>query len=186
MTGARSSFMLKLLDHLSRFTGIHLIETSAPAACRDDEVTLDIRSFRQIDTFSCGAGAGFSVVSTFHPEAEFDDFYKALRPRHGEGTSTAQLTRALKQFKIGYRLREYMSFQEITKSIDDGFPIIVGRLTEHGEDHWSVIYGYGLDPKCVFLIGRSGNPFLQAKTDWDEFRSSFRAVRGPAIQCWGR
>lgn len=178
--------MLKLLDYLSGLTGVHVMESNLPSARNDNEVTLDVRGFRQTDTYSCGASAGFSVVSTFHPEVDFDDFYEVLRPKPGAGVNAQNLCRALRRFKVGFKTREYMSFEQIAKSIDDGFPIIVGRLTEHGEDHWSVVYGYGREPKSVFLICRSGNPLLPAKMDWDSFRSSFRAVRGPAIQCWGR
>lgn len=174
------------LDWFSKLTGVHAIRSSLPMSQSDDEVTLDIAGYRQTDTFSCGASAGYTIVKTFHPEVDFDDFFTALRPDPERGVSVSMLLRALKKFKVGTSIKDYMSFREIAKAIDSGYPVIVGRLTEHGQDHWSVIYGYGNNPQRVFLVNRSGNPLLPPIMGWTEFQSSFRAVGGPAIKCWGR
>lgn len=173
------------LDWFSKLTGIHAIRSNLPMAADENEVTLDIAGYRQTDTYSCGAAAGFSIARTFHPEVTYEDFFTALRPHPVHGVSPHRLKKILKKFGVGTSMREYMTFEQIAKAIDDGFPIIVGRLTEHGQEHWSVIYGYGVLPQRVFLIGRSGNPLLPPIMTWTEFESSFRAVRGPAIKCWG-
>lgn len=177
--------LFNVFDQISRWTGIKALRGSTTLARQDDEVTLDLPTYHQVDTFSCGATAGFSVVAAFRQDCSFDQFYESLAPIPGQGVSCGRLVRTLRKFRVGCRVQEYMSFNQIVKSIDAGFPIIAGRLTEHGEDHWCVVYGYGRQPKRVFLIGRSANPLLPAQIDWEAFRSSFRAVRGPAIQCWG-
>ena len=177
--------MLALFDCLSRWTGIRCLPKQLPYAEGPEECTLDIPGFQQVDSFSCGAIAGYTIVATFHPEVTFDDFYEVLSPRPKAGVSSNKLVRTLNQFGIGTRFSRRLSFGAVVTSIDDGLPIIVGRLTEYNQDHWAVLYGYGTDPQRVFLSGRSANPLMSSVMEWTAFHSSFMAVRGPAIKCWG-
>lgn len=81
-----------------------------------------------------------------------------------------------------------MKWNDIRQTIDQGYPMLIGTGgDENGEaDHWSTLYGYGTNPRRVFL----GNQTLlfrnQVCVDWTEFVHEWWNPRGKAIVCWGK
>lgn len=151
------------------------------------EHKLDVPFYSQNDWYSCGATAGWAVVKTFHPKANWKAFYQAVNPLPMEGTTTGKLLRALRQFGIGVSIRETLSFADIAQAIESGFPLIVGiRHQDPVSDHWIVIYGIGRKPQRIFACNQIyAWSRSRAELSWDEFRRLWNP-RGHGFLCWGK
>ena len=147
-------------------------------------------SYCQTDWYSCGPIAAWSVLETFHPDADFATFYHACRPLPTEGTSESKLVKALRQHGVGISVRHDLTFDRIASAIESGFPIITGvGEDESGDgDHWVVIYGVSRKPKRLFVsnIVRMHNPFNSREAfTWSEWREEWNP-RGEGLVCWGK
>jgi hypothetical protein len=177
------------LDAFSSWTGLKAIPALLPLSPDEDAVLLDVPSFSQVDTFSCGAIAGWSIVETFRPRANFWRFYQAVRPEPGVGVGPRRVLAALKKFRIGTHLRYKMDWKDIRATIDKGFPMLIGTGKEDPDaqgDHWSTLVGYANHPRRVFLGNQPGLLRNQVCVEWAEFRNEWWNPRGAAIVCWGK
>jgi len=151
---------MDLADKISDFTGYAAVRewTPTPAA---DEVILDLKPYSQIDSFSCGATAGFSVVKTFKPRAKFETFYATVNPHPENGTSTTRLIKGLRSSGVHVSARSRLSYRELIRQIDGGSPVIV-VITNYGADvaHWCVAYGFGTDH---VVLSSNGIPWIHRK-----------------------
>lgn len=153
------------------------------------ESKLLMPSYCQTDWYSCGPIAAWSVLETFHPDADFATFYHDCRPLPTEGTSEGKLVKALRKHGIGISVRHDLTFEKIARAIESGFPIItgVGHDYEDG-DHWVVIYGVSRKPKRVFVsnIVRWHFPFNSREDfTWKEWLKEWNP-RGDGLVCWGK
>ena len=171
-----------IFDTITHWLGAHAAKQPLEYAETDDEVTLDIHSLTQVDSYSCGAVAGAMVVKTFYPEVRFKDFYKAVNP-YPDGVTTTKLVRALRDFNVGCRIMRSLTFKGIREAIDGGCPVIVNILCSSDVDHFMVIYGYNPDPKQVFISPDNG--WSRKRMAWSRFKNRTAQVDGRGIVCWG-
>lgn len=149
------SFISTFWDDFWEKTGIELISQPLNDPSDDEsETILEIPGYRQTKSYTCGFVAGLMILHTFRPTASITNFYHAVSPLQKEGTTTAKLVSALRLFKIGVKTRRNMTFDEIAEAIEDGTPI--ATTIEKGKDeHWIVIYGYGVGPSRLFIAGNN-------------------------------
>ena len=72
--------------------------------------------------------------------------------------------------------------------LNEGYSMLIGTgFNEDGEGaHWSTLYGYGTNPRRVFLGNQPGLLRNQVCIDWPEFLDEWWNPRGTAIVCWGK
>ena len=152
----------------------------------DGETKLAVPFYCQTDWYSCGAIAGWSVVETFHPKADFARFYRDCNPSPTEGMGETRLIRALRKHGVGVGIRRDFDFDSIAEAIESGYPIIAGVGHEFSDgDHWIIIYGVGYHPKRVFLANIVRPGCSREEFTWREFRSEWSS-RGHGLMCWGK
>ena len=181
-----NAIITRCLDDLSERTGYAAIGEGIALVAAKDEVTLGIQALTQLNSFCCGATAGFTVAGTFHPQADFGEFYAAVHPDPDLGVSRTRLVRALRGFGVGVRQERGLAFEKIRRAIDDGFPIITD-IYEPGQEcgHWVVLYGYGRKPRRVFLAVRGLPFFNRNRYAWEEF-SRWQTPGKIGLVCWGK
>src|ERR1044071_1655927 len=174
-----------VIDTISETTGIWAIPELLPMASNDNEVTLNVPGYCQVNTYACGAVAGLMVLKTFRPKASTDAFYRRVNPHPEPGCGTGKLIRALRRSGLGVSDRDDLTFHRLCREIDEGFPVIVvieNPLFE--SSHWIVIYGYGRKPDRVFLA-TNGFPILNRKiVPRKDFERIWRP-RGNGLVVWG-
>lgn len=161
--------------------------------------SLDLRGYRQLDGFSCGAVSGWMVVKTFHPQASYKAFYECCHPDPEEGMETQPLVRALRAASVGVSVRRSkLTFTEIKKTIGLGFPMIVS-IDKPAVEHWVVLYGYEerrngrTVERSVYLAGNNwfGLERLLGRYRIEDQRvcayADFRRLqRDETLVCWGK
>ena len=152
----------------------------------DTETKLAVPFFCQLDWYSCGAVAGWSVVKYFHPEAKFWAFYSDVSPLPLVGTSEGKLVRALRRHGIGVSIRRHLRFADLCASIESSCPVIVGVGHEYPDgDHWLVIYGVGRQPQRIFACNWVRPGRSRETLTWAEFRALWNPT-GHGLVCWGK
>ena len=141
-----------VLDAVSDWTDCVATRVPLRRACGSDEITLDLPGYVQLDSYGCGAIAGVMALKHFKPRASFTAFYGRVSPHPENGTATYRLIRALRQSGLRVSERHDLSFADLCAAIDAGSPVIVVVHNPGADDtHWVVVYGYGRNPKRVFL-----------------------------------
>lgn len=173
-------------DNIPRALGLRLVPDLLPERARANEFKLRLRGFSQLDSYSCGVAAGWSVLRYFNPEANFREFDRACSPHPEWGTPTRRLVTALR--KNGLRIHRLgdLDFDAIKSFLESGFPILTTIRERHWEDnlhHWAVIYGFGSKPRRMHIVGRSGAPgFAKMEMAWRKFKSIWSA-QGEGLVC---
>ena len=128
-----------------RFPPIPIMGPSAP---REDEGTiLEGPRFRQLDWFSCGAVAGWSVIKSIYPDrdrSDYSNFYRDCRTSRENGTSWSGLIKAMRSHGMTVSVRKgALSFAALKREIENGHPLIA-VIDVPGKDylHCVAIYGY--------------------------------------------
>jgi hypothetical protein len=108
---------------------------------------LEVPQFEQLDGFSCGFVAGWTVIKTIYPERNFKDgrsFYASCNPDVEMGTSTYKLVKALRAHGIRVGLRSgAIAFSLFKKALEDGCPLIADiDCPDTDYRHWVTVYGY--------------------------------------------
>jgi predicted double-glycine peptidase len=169
-----------LIDGGAQTIGFAAVREWTPTP-RPGEYILALVAYTQIDTFSCGAVAGASVVKSFYPRAKFEDFYARVDPDQETGTSTSVLRKALRQSGIALRSAR-LSYKNLLAQIRKGYPVIVVIRNPGAESyHWVVAYGFGRDH---IILASNGIPWVHKKRIT---RKDFMAIwqRGHAgLVCW--
>lgn len=167
----------QIMDKLSDWTGVtYFIDPLEYASCKGEK-TLPISGYRQLDSYSCGFVAGLMVLHLFQPNADGEEFYQDVEGDE-DGTTTAQLRRALKQWGVRTSHRQRLNRRSIVSCIDNGNPVIIG-VKKPPSDHWVVIYGYG--PDYLFMAG-DGLPWMSKKISMRRFMH-YWSPRGSGIVC---
>jgi hypothetical protein len=182
----------KSLDSLSSLTGWRIVPE--PLAHPDDPnvCTLDVPGYKQIESYTCGYVAGAMIMHTFHPRRSLERMIKLCAPDYETGVQTTTLVRALRASGIGVAVRENLTFADICKAIESGYPIVTLTKTPR-EDvvHWVVIYGYGKATNRLFIAGDDKWNFIgtllgRKEVSWSDFQRSIWGQRGFGLICWGK
>jgi hypothetical protein len=153
----------------------------------EDEVKLELIGYRQLDEYSCGPVAAWSILEIFHPGVvSFPTFYKDCKMDE-DGSNEYQIINALRKNGVGIGIRDELDFEDIVKIIDKGFPVL-GSITHPGfADHWLVIYGYGMNPPRLCTSNHYGNHDAHSRKQlsWDHWLSLWD-VESRYLICWGK
>lgn len=173
-------------DTIPRALGLRLVPDLLPERQRSNELKLPVRGFTQLDSYSCGVAAGWSVLRYFKPGANFRKFDEACSPHPEWGTSTRRLSAALRKNGLRvYRLGD-LDFDAITAFVEGGFPILTTIRERHWAEnlhHWAVIYGIGSRPRRMHVIGRTGAPgFAKMELTWRNFKTIWSG-KGEGLVC---
>jgi len=173
-------------DTIPRALGIRVIPDLLPERAHSNEFKLPVRGFSQLDSYSCGVAAGWSVLRYFKPEANFQKFDEACAPHPEWGTSTRRLVTALRKHGLRVHRLGDLDFDAIKAFIKSGFPILTTIRERHWEDnlhHWSVIYGFGTKPRRMHVIGRTCAPgFAKMEVAWRKFKTIWSG-KGEGLVC---
>ena len=171
----------KTVDCVSKCIGYAAVREWTPSP-RSGERILDLKPYTQINSFSCGVAAGFSVVKSFYPTARFEDFYDRVDPDEEMGTPTVVLRKALRKSRISIKSPR-LSYQALLGHIREGHPVIV-VIRNPGADylHWVVAYGFG---RNHIILASKGVPWLhQKRVPRKDFMTMWEP-RGNGIVCGG-
>jgi hypothetical protein len=144
--------------------------------------SLLVPEYRQLDSYGCGAIAGYTVIKSLYPSASFKEFYQSCTPDPRGGLSDWKLLKGLRAFGVGVSKRSgRLPFSEIKHSIGLGFPILATVDSGPNEAHWVVVYGWSDNgEKRVYMA----NPSFTNPLPYREFSSLSR--RWNSYVCWGR
>ncbi len=150
------NFFKKLLpvaaDRISDFTGYAAIRLPLNRASRPGEVTLSLPGYGQLNSFACGAVAGFMALKHFHPHADFSQFYARVNPTRRNGANAAKVARALRQSVVRVWKRNDLTFDDLCQAINREQPVLLVIHNPGSESrHWVTVYGYGRHPHKVFM-----------------------------------
>ncbi len=140
----------------------------------------------QMDGYSCGAVAGYIAASAIYPgKVSYRRIFDLMQPCPRNGTPVWRMERALKKAGVEYRkVEKRLSFNDIVRAIDMGFPIVTALNYNGAEDsHWVVIYGYCTNKTPAIYIANPehGTPH---RVTFRRYRA--RYSEDPAYMCWGR
>jgi hypothetical protein len=88
------------IDRVTDYVGLKAIPSLLTLPEEKNAVLLDVPSYSQCDSYSCGATAAWSIVEIFHPRANFWKLYKAVSPDEDEGVGTRRVLQALHKFNV--------------------------------------------------------------------------------------
>jgi len=152
------------------------------ATSRRGERLLDLVSYTQLNSFACGAVAGFQVVKSIYSGAEFADFYEAIKPDPIRGTPASALIRGLRRFGVAVTPRRNLTTANLRRCIRGGNYVIV-CIQNPGADHhhWVVAHGYA---RSHLLLAGNGVPwFHRRRIAWERFESIWRPYGNGLICC---
>ena len=178
-----------LQDTLPRRLGLRVVADLLAGRAGFTEFKLPMRGYSQLDSYSCGVAAGWSVLRYFRPEADFQTFDTDCAPDPDWGTSTRRLAAALRGRDLRVVQLRDLDFAALRLLLKSGFPVLTTVREWHWQEHthhWVVIYGYGWKPNRIHLIGRTGAPgFSKRELPWQEFKSIWSG-RDDSLVCFPR
>lgn len=142
---------------------------------RRKAVVLEVPGVTQVNTYTCGATASWSVLRAMGWKLDFEKWLKTCHDHGGlhpdEGMDEPGLDRALR--RVGARLKttRFRNYDQVRKRIDQGLPILFGWDDDgFGEsDHWLYAYGYARNHVYVGNIVRPG--FSKGLVTWGEWET---------------
>jgi len=148
-------------------------------------VRLDVPLRCQLDSYSCGAQAGFTVARALGSRVSYGQFRRSLKLSR-DGSEPGQLVRALVRHGVKADTVCKLSMDRLRDCIDQGQPVIIGVQNPKADaGHWVVVYGYDLDAGTVFM-GVNGMPwFNRREYPVREFRKLWEP-KGWGLVCSGR
>jgi ABC-type bacteriocin/lantibiotic exporter with double-glycine peptidase domain len=177
-------FTTPFTDKLCDILGLEYVPERLTFARNEHDVCISIPGYRQTKSFTCGYVSGLMVLRAYDPKACRKKFYELCLMHPEWGAGTRKISTALRQSGIGVRIRQGLTFGEISDYICDGHPIITS-IQRRGEiHHWVVIYGVNKKTKEVFVAGEKFW-FSPAPTvlSWKDFKKSI--VQGTDyLVCW--
>lgn len=112
---------------------------------RKGQVVLPLRGWCQLDGWSCGLTAAYSILDYFRPgECSMRGLRKFCDPDPDEGIGPSEISAALRRFGLKCRITRSLTKSRIDEAIRCGSPILIGvegDLLGYEEDHWMVIHG---------------------------------------------
>ncbi|SRR6266571_2869913 len=172
----------RILDWASEKTGYAAVRdwTTIP---RQGEVVVYLPAYTQVDSFSCGAVAGFQVVKSIYPGAEFSDFYAEVNSDPGNGIRIRQLVRALRRFGVVVRSHNRMTPPQLCRCLEQG-KLVVVTIQNPGSDHLhvGVVHGYSETHVMLSNNGVSWLPFRRRIT-WECFEQIWNPYGNGLVCC---
>lgn len=131
---------------------------------RDDRrvTTLPVPGFRQARPNTCGFAAALMVLRYFGSDVAAMQLFERLDPGR-EGVQPGALVRELRRAGLRVRVREDVDFARIGQAVDRNH-LIIGQLAD--DKRWLVIYGYGHEPRRVYVA--DPRPDEGCERLWDE------------------
>lgn len=108
---------------------------------------LPVPGFRQARSYACGFASALMVARYFCPKTSAQGLFARLGTGPS-GTRQTAIVRALRGLGIRVGVRYDMTFFDLCRAVDGGRPVIAYF---HDDEHWVVIYGYGMFPERVFI-----------------------------------
>jgi hypothetical protein len=147
-------------DGFSRAVGYAAVREPTPLR-GEDEFILDVKLYTQLNSYSCAAAAGFTVVKSFFPAKRFEDFYALVQPDPDLGVSPTRLVRALRESGVAVKRCSRLSYRALSGHIRQGRPVIVSIHNPRSDaGHWVVAYGFG---SKHIVLGSNGVPLFHQK-----------------------
>jgi ABC-type bacteriocin/lantibiotic exporter with double-glycine peptidase domain len=137
-------------------------------------VTIPLPGFRQARNYTCGFATVLMILRHFEKEVSGQEVFEALGTAR-DGTGQSAIVRVLRAQGVRANIRYDADFACLASSIDAG-KVMVGYLDD--EEHWLVIYGYGLEPRRVFVA--DPEPGKTCEHLWDGYGER---LQGFAIVC---
>ena len=110
------------------------------------QVVLPLRGWCQLDGWSCGLTAAFSILDYFRPgECSMRELRKFCDPDPDEGCGPSEISAALRRFGLKCRITRSLSKRVVDTEIGKGNPILIGvegDLLGFEDDHWMVVHGF--------------------------------------------
>jgi hypothetical protein len=175
---------ISVLDAMAQWTGVRIVRAPLWHPLAEDVTTLDIPGYRQVDSYSCGAVVGLMLVHTWHPHVSPRHVYDICGATESDGTPTGRLVRALRQCGVGVSVREKMTFGDIVKAIEDGFPVAT-TVRRPESQHWVLVYGVGRRPDRVYLAANSFPVVGRTEYTLSAFAGMWEP-HGLGLVCWGK
>ena len=150
----------------------------------DNVTTLDMSGYYQLREFSCGYTSALMIARYFKCRKSNEKIFEIIGTDE-DGTPHYRLVNGLR--RLGFRVsqKESLQFELVRNSIDHGFPIITGSPKEN---HYIVIYGYGVNPRRVFVADPDPisviseiRKSLWKKITWYDFRKRKYGADGSNI-----
>jgi len=172
---------LKLVDGLAGAVGYAAVPEWTPSP-GEDEFILDLKAYTQVNSFACGAAAGFSVLKSLYPRSRFEDFYALVQPDCELGTPTGRLAKALRQSGVSVKTASRLSYRELVRQIKQSRPVILTISNPKSDSrHWVVAYGNGPDH---LVLASNGLPWVHQKRFSREEFLALWEPRGNGLICW--
>jgi hypothetical protein len=152
----------------------------------ENDFILDVPMYRQVHSYTCGAVAGLMVVRSFYSRSSDTEFFDKCNLSE-EGTTTRNLVKALRGSNVGVKIEHGLSFKQVKKRLEDGYPLITCLKHSPGIEHWVVIFGYCSSPEALYIAG-TGPAYLRKRSSrlfvWKDFRSKLGGEK-EFLVCWG-
>ena len=127
-------------------------------------VILEIPGRCQVQTYTCGAVASWSVLRSFGYSISLSEWNRRCHRRgcnSDEGMDIDQIAHALRSLRLRVSNHRYRGQPQIRRFIDAGQPLLFGQGGTDA-DHWLYLYGYSA--RYVF-VGNVTKP-LASKERW--------------------
>jgi len=170
-----------MFNALADLTGYRYYQLATPDPDPGD-VILNVPVYRQAETFSCGFVAALMVVHCFYPRRSPSRLYNLVDPSIQWGTSTSRFINALRASSIGVRKLHKPKFEDVKRSIYDGYPVVTS-VRRKGIEHWIVVIGVRRGGKLV-LAGDSWHGV--AEVGWSTFSRRMIGAEQLCLVCWGK
>lgn len=112
---------------------------------RKGQTVLPLRGWCQLDGWSCGLTAAFSILDYFRPGGfSMRGLRKYCDPDPDEGLGPSEISDALRRFGLKCRITRSLTKCVVDTEIRKGNPILIGvegELLGFEDDHWMVLHG---------------------------------------------
>jgi hypothetical protein len=112
---------------------------------RKGQTVLPLRGWCQLDGWSCGLTAAFSILDYFRPgQCSMRGLRKFCDPDPDEGCGPSEISSALRRFGLKCRITRSLTKRVVDTEIGKGNPILIGVEGDRlgfEDDHWMVLHG---------------------------------------------
>jgi len=128
-------------------------------------LTLPVPGYRQARNYSCGFASTLMVLRHFESDLSGQALFNALGTAR-DGTGQSAIVRVLRSQGLRANLRYDMTFERMAACLRMG-KVLIGYLGD--EEHWIVLYGFGFQPKRIFVA--DPEPEKTCEQPWDSYGS---------------
>ncbi len=124
--------------------------------------TLNVPGYRQTRNYCCGFASALMVVHYFEAQVPAQELFDRLGTAR-DGTRQNAIVRELRAAGLRVNVRYDVDFERIQHEIDRD-KLLIGYLAD--AEHWVVIYGYGVNPRRVYVA--DPRPDVDCEQAWDD------------------